>query len=187
MSYKINSKQMVFIFVIIIIVILSIINLFDTDNFTGFTREGFSYESNCVPENIYPNSISKLDKSKNFMLRDIKTNYWLIIDGGDGKFVPSRFGVTFILSNNPTEDLPLRLVNQPNTYILAGYTGNGLRAVSNPYTEFFKVEVLIYKQRNILAYMDEGNNQHFIVVEPSGYNSSTTNPDAASMFEMVFV
>lgn len=180
-----NCKEIIFITVIVILVILSFLNVCEED--FGFTREGFSYESNCVPEDIFPNSIAKLDTHKNFMLRDIKTNFWLIIDNGIGKFVPGRFGVSFVLSSNPNEDLPLRLASQPNSYIVAGYNGDGLRAVSNPYTEFFKVEVLIYNQRNILSYLDEGSNQHFIVVDPSGYSSSTTDPDSASMFEMLFV
>ncbi len=186
MNCKMNLKTVIFIIVIIIIIVLSILNICEED-FTGFTREGFSYESNCVPENIFPNSISKVDKLKNFMLRDIKTNLWLVIDGGLGKFLPGRFGNTFILSDNPNEDLPLRLASQPNFYILSEYDGQGFRAVSNPYTEFFKVEVLIYNQRNILAWNDERNTQHFVVVEPSGYISNTLNPDEASQFEMMLV
>ena len=148
-----NCKEIIFITVIVILVILSLLNVCEED--FGFTREGFSYESNCVPESIYPNSIAKLDTHKNCMLRDVKTNFWLFIDNVIGKFVPGRFGIPFVLSSNPNEDLPLRLASQPNTYIVAGYNGDGLRAVSNPYTEFFKVEVLIYNQRNILSYIDE--------------------------------
>lgn len=179
-----DNKQLTFIIIIAILVILSVTNILES--FTGIDNtEGF--ESNCFPENIYPNSVSKLDKHKDFMLRDIKTNFWLIIDDGIGKFVPGRFGVPFVLSNNPNEFLPLRLSNQPNFYMLAGYNGDGLRAVSNPYTDFFKLEILIYNQRNILAYNDEGNNQYFIIVDPSGYSTSTTNPDEASQFEMLFV
>ncbi len=187
MNCKINYKTGIFLIVITIIVILSIWNLTDSDNFTGFTREGFDYQTNCVPENIFPNSVSKLDKLKNFMLRDIKTNLWLVIDGGLGKFLPGRFGNTFILPDNPNDDLPLRLASQPNFYILSEYDGNGLRAVSNPYNEFFKVEVFIYNQRNILAWIDERHTQHFVVVEPSGYISNTLNPDEASQFEMMLV
>jgi len=178
MNCKMNLKTVIFIIVIIIIIVLSILNICEED---------FSYESNCVPENIFPNSISKVDRLKNFMLRDIKTNLWLVIDGGLGKFLPGRFGNTFILSDNPNDDLPLRLASQPNFYILSEYDGQGFRAVSNPYTEFFKVEVLIYNQRNILAWIDERNTQHFVVVDPSGYISNTINPDEASQFEMMLV
>lgn len=187
MNCKMNYKTFIFLIVITIIVILSIWNLTDSENFVGFTREGFDYESNCIPENIFPNSVSKLDRLKNFMLRDIKTNLWLVIDGGLGKFLPGRFGNTFILSDNPNDDLPLRLASQPNFYILSEYDGNGFRAISNPYTEFFKVEVLIYNQRNILAWNDERNTQHFVIVEPSGYITNTINPDEASQFEMMLV
>ena len=178
-----DKKELIFIIIIVILVILSIKNILES--FNNINEEGF--ESNCFPENIYPNLVSKVDEHKNFMLRDIKTNFWLIIDGGLGKFVPGRFGVPFVLSNNPNEFLPLRLSNQPNFYMLSGYNGDGLRAVSNPYTEFFKVEVLIFNQRNILAYIDERNLQHYVVVNPSGYTTSTMVPEEASQFEMVFV
>lgn len=187
MNCKMNYKTVIFIIVILILVALSIVNICGDENFTGFTREGFDYESNCVPENIFPNLVSKLDRLKNFMLRDIKTNLWLVIDGGIGKFLPGRFGNTFILSDNPNDDLPLRLASQPNFYILSEYDGQGLRAISNPYTEFFKVEVLIYNQRNILAWIDERNTQHFVIVDPSGYIANTLNPDEASPFEMMLV
>lgn len=183
---KMNLKKVIFIIIIIIIGILSLLNICEGEEF-GFTREGFSYESNCVPENIFPNSISKLDKLKNFMLRDIKTNFWLVIDGGLGKFLPGRFGNTFILSDNPNADLPLRLASQPNFYILSEYDGNGLKAVSNPYNNSFVVEVLIYNQRNILAWTDERNTQHFVSVDSSGYTTSTLDPNQASQFEMVLV
>ncbi len=178
-------KQIVFIIIIAILVILSITNIYE--DFFGGNSEGFSVESNCNPENIYRDDVSKLDRRKDFMLRDIKTRYWLIINSGIGKFAAGDFGVPIALSENPNEYLPLRLSNQPNTYMIAGYTGDGLRAVSNPYTNFFKIEVMIHNQRNILAYEDEKNVQHFIVVEPSGYSTSTTNPDEASTFEMLFV
>lgn len=181
-----NYKQIIFILIIAILVILSLLNICEGNDNIDYI-DNFSYESNCNREDIYPNSISKLDMEKNFMLRDIRTNFWLIIDNGIGKFVPGRFGISFVLSSNPNDDLPLRLASQPNSYMIAGYNGDGLRAVSNPYTEFFKIEVLIYNQRNILSYMDEGSNQHFIVVDPSGYSSSTTDPNSASMFEMLFV
>lgn len=180
-----DNKQLTFIIIIVILVILSITNILESFVDLDDTKEKF--EVNCFPENIYRNSISKLDDDKDFMLRDIKTNYWLIIDDGLGKFVPGRFGIPFVLSNDPNEYLPLRLSNQPNFYMLSGYTGDGLRAVSNPYTDFFKIEVLIHNQRNILAYIDEGNTQHFVVVDPSGCTTSTTNPDEASQFEMLFV
>ncbi len=178
-------KQIIFIIIIAILVILSMTNIYE--DFIGGVFEGFSVESNCYPENIYVNEVDRLDRKKDFMLRDIKTNFWLIIDGGIGKFAPGRFGVPFILSDDPNEYLPLRLSNQPNSYMIAGYTGDGLRAVSNPYTNFFKVEIMIHNQRNILAYEDEKNVQHFVVVDPSGYSTSTTNPDEASTFEMLFV
>ena len=178
-------KQIIFIMIIAILIILSVTNIYE--DFFGYSSEEFSVESNCNPENIYINEINRLDKNKNFMLRDIKTNLWLIISSGIGKFVPGRFGVPFVLSENPNEYLPLRLSNQPNSYMIAGYNGDGLKAVSNPYTNFFKIEVLIYNQRNILAYEDEKGTQSFIVVDPSGYSNSTTNPDEASTFEMLFV
>jgi hypothetical protein len=149
--------------------------------------EGFSYESNCKPEYIYRDEVGKLDRMKNFMLRDIRTNFWLIIDGGIGKFIPARFGVPFALSENPNEFLPLRMANDPNYYLLSDYDGQGIRAVSNPYTKFFKLEVLIYNQRNILAYEDEGEVQYYLYVDDAGEVVSTENPDRASQFEMLMV
>ena len=121
------------------------------------------------------------------MLRDIRTNFWLIIDGGIGKFVPGRFGVPFVLSEKPNEFLPLRMASNPNYYLLSDYDKAGIRAVSNPYNKFFKLEVLIYNQRNILAYEDEKDVQYYLMVDDAGEVVSTLNPDEASKFEMVMV
>ncbi len=150
-------------------------------------KEGFSVESNCKPEKIFRDPVGKIVPSKNFMLRDLRTNFWLIIDGGVGKFVPARFGVNLALSENPNEYLPLRLSNDPNYYLLSDYDGSGIRAVSNPYTKFFKLEILIYNQRNIIGYDDEGDKQYYMFVDDAGEVKSTTNPDLASKFEMVMV
>ncbi len=168
---------------IIIIIALVIILVYNYKNI----KEGFSYESNCVPEYIYRDEVGKLDRRKNFMLRDIRTNFWLIIDGGVGKFVPARFGVPLALSENPNEYLPLRMSSDPNYYLLSDYDGQGIRAVSNPYTKFFKLEVLIYNQRNILAYDNEADEQLYMFVDDAGEVVSTSNPDRASKFEMVMV
>lgn len=168
---------------IIIIIVLICVILYNYRNIV----EGFDYQSNCVPEYIYKDEIGKLDRRKNFMIRDIRTNFWLIVDGGIGKFVPARFGVPFALSENPNEFLPLRMANDPNYYLLADYNGQGIRAVSNPYTKFFKLEVLIYNQRNILAYEDEGEAQHYLFVDDAGEVQSTDNPNRASQFEMLMV
>ena len=173
-----NTVQCIILIVLILLVLNQIFHV---------VKEDFSVESNCKPELIYPNSIAKLDRNKVFMLRDIKTNYWLIVDGGVGKFVPGRFGKTFSLPENPNEYLPLRTESDPNIYMLADYSGSGMRAVSNPYNNFFKLEILIYNERNILAWEDEASNQHYIIVDDSGYMESTTDPDKASQFEMVFV
>ena len=159
-----------------ILVILSVTNVF----------EDFSVESLCNPEYIYRNEISKVDCDKNFMLRDIKTKYWLIIDGGIGKFLPGRFGVPLVISDDPNEYLPLRVASNPNTYLLSDTNGS-IRSVSNPYNKSFVIEILIYKERNILAWNDDVNNQYYIAVNNAGYMYSTNNPDEASQFEMLFV
>ncbi len=172
-----NTLQIILIIVVIFIIMYNYKNI----------KENFSTESNCVPEYIYRDEVGKLDRMKNFMLRDIRTNFWLIVDGGVGKFVPARFGVPFALSKNPNEYLPLRMSNDPNYYLLANYNGNGIRAVSNPYTKFFKLEILIYNQRNILAYDDESDAQHYLYVDDAGEVVPTDDPNKASKFEMIMV
>lgn len=168
---------------LLIILILAILYMLCKPVLEGF----YSYESNCVPELIYRNEISSIDRRPNFMLKDLRTNYWLIINSGRGKFVASRFGVPFSLSENPNEYLPLRTANDPNIYLLADYNGKGIRAISNPYNSTYKLEILIYEQRNIIAWEDDGGIQHYLYVEDSGYVNSTVNPDKASQFEMVMV
>lgn len=172
-----NTLQILLIICVILVLIYNYKNI----------KEGFSVESNCNLEKIYRKPVSKLVPSKNFMLRDLRTNFWLIIDGGIGKFVPARFGISLALSEDPNKYLPLRLTNNPNSYLLSGYTGKGIRAVSNPYDKFFKLEILIYNQRNIIAYEDEGENQHYLFVDDAGEVHSTSNPDQASKFEMIMV
>jgi hypothetical protein len=170
----------IFLILIIVIIILIIIkpNIF---------TENFSVDSNCNEEYIYRNEISKLDNNKNYMIRDIKTQYLLIIDNGVGKFAPGNFGVPLVLTPNAKEYLPFRLANDPNYYLLSNYNGDGIRAVSNPYTDFFKFEILIYKERNIIGYYNEANTQYYLFIDDAGFISSTTNPDKASIIEMLFV
>lgn len=126
---------------------------------------------------------------KKFMIRDINTRLWLSteLSNGYGKFLPGGFGIPFMLSENPTEYLPLRLLADPNDYMLATYDKKGIRVVSNPYTEYFKLEIYIYNQSNIIGWLDESDTQYYLYIDPNGNITSVTNPSDASSVEMLIL
>ena len=160
--------------VIILIVILLIIYLdnrqdnFDLLDLTPLTR--------C-------NILSK----KKYMLRDIRTNLWLMATNDYGTFVPGNFGIELLLSDKPNEYLPVRLLASPNVYLLANYNGKGIRMVDNPPAIFFKLEMYIYNGKNIIGYLNENNIQLYLFIDNNGDIESVASPSKASPMEMLII
>lgn len=126
---------------------------------------------------------------KKFMVRDLKTKLWLISGQEEGfnKFLPGRFGNTFVLSNNPSDYLPLRTVSDPNDYLLINYVGNEIRTVSNPYNQTFVVQVFIYEGHNVLGFIDEKSQTKYLSIDNNGHISSVVEPEKASIVEVIEV
>lgn len=124
---------------------------------------------------------------KKFMIRDLRTKLWLISGQEEGfnKFLPGRFGIPLIMSTKPNEYLPLRTVADPNDYLLATYNGDGIRTVSNPYAKYFILEVYIYKGVNVIGYITEDEETKYLYIDSDGHISSTLEPSAASVIEIV--
>ncbi len=124
---------------------------------------------------------------KKFMIRDLRTKLWLSSGQEEGfnKFLPGRFGVPLVMSENPDEYLPLRTVADPNDYLLVTYKGNGIRTVSNPYTKYFIIQVFIYEGYNVLGYLDEAEKLKYIYIDNDGHISSTSKPHKASIIEII--
>lgn len=158
-------------------------------NATDPNKEEFSNltssEHNILTLNPYERC--KILGVSKFMVRDIKTQLWLTagLQEGFNKFLPGRFGVPLIMSDRPDEYLPLRTVFDPNDYLLATYSGNGIRTVSNPYNETFVIQVFIYKGFNVLGYINEGGIQLYLSIDDNGNITSTLNPHEASVVEIV--
>lgn len=138
---------------------------------------------------LNPYTRCELMSKKKFMIRDIRTQLWLISGQEEGfnKFLPGRFGNVFMMSDNPEEYLPLRTIAEPNDYLLATYTGNGIRTVSNPYNKYFVIQVFIYNGFNVLGYVSESNAQYYLSIDNDGHISSVTNPESASKVEILEV
>lgn len=122
-----------------------------------------------------------------FMIRDRKTNLWLTdgLQEGFSKFLPGRFGIPLMMSNNPDEYLPLRTVVDPNDYLLATYNGKGIRVVSNPNSKFFILQIFIYNGFNIIGYINEKNTYLYLIINSNGNIESTKEPNNASTIEIV--
>lgn len=158
-------------FIIFIILILCIIYLFDnkTDNFESLSQ------CHNINKNI-------------FMIRDIRTKYWLnFSNDGYAKFVASGFGIPLLLSDKPNENLPLRIASNPNNYLLTTYNKENIRIISNPYTKYNKIEIYIFNDKNILGFIDESENTYFIIINDDGELDVSNNPNNASHIEMIFV
>ena len=138
---------------------------------------------------LNPYTRCELMSKKKFMIRDIRTQLWLISGQEEGfnKFLPGRFGNVFMMSDNPEEYLPLRTIAEPNDYLLATYTGNGIRTVSNPYNKYFVIQVFIYNGFNVLGYVSESNAQYYLSIDNDGHITSVTNPESASKIEILEV
>ena len=124
---------------------------------------------------------------KKFMIRDLRTKLWLISGQEEGfnKFLPGRFGVSLLMSEDPGEYLPLRTLADPNDYLLATYSGNGIRTVSNPNAKYFIIQVFIYNGYNVLGYINESNEQLYLYIDSDGHITSTQNPSNASVIEII--
>lgn len=123
-----------------------------------------------------------------FMLRDLRTKLWLnIANDGFAKFLPGGFGVPLLMSQNPNEYLPLRLLASSNDYLLASFDKKAIRIVSNPYSDINKLELLIYGQNrlNIIGYKTDSDNYNFIYVDDKGFVYSVDEPSKASAVEFI--
>lgn len=187
-----------YFFLIIFVVIIAIYWIHtsstNTNNTSQEEKEGFAHSTNSsdCDSNILtlnPYERCKVLGVSKFMVRDLKTNLWLTagLQEGFNKFLPGRFGVPLVMSDRPDEYLPLRTVSDPNDYLLATYSGDGIRTVSNPYNSTFVIQVFIYKGFNVLGYIDEGKNQLYLSIDDNGNISSTPNPSEASVVEIVEV
>lgn len=122
-----------------------------------------------------------------FMIRDLRTKLWLTdgLQEGFSKFLPGKFGVPLVMSDKPDQYLPLRTIADPNDYLLATYSGDGIRVVANPYVQTFILQVFIYNGYNIIGYTNEANLQLYLNVDDNGNISSTPKPSEASVIEII--
>jgi hypothetical protein len=122
-----------------------------------------------------------------FMIRDLRTKLWLTdgLQEGFSKFLPGKFGVPLMMSDRPDEYLPLRTVADPNDYLLATYSGKGIRVVANPYNQTFILQIFIYNGYNVIGYLNEGGIQLYLYIDDNGNISSTSKPSEASIVEIV--
>jgi hypothetical protein len=166
------------LFLILIFVIIIFIIYFYTRKHEKFDLLDLSDSQRC-----------DLLGQKKFMLRDIKTRLWLNIgiESGRASFMPGGFGIPLLLSNEPNKYLPLRLLADPNNYLLATFDKKGIRVVTNPPAEYYKLEMFIYNQMNIIGYIDESEKQFFISVDDNGFVSSVCNLNEASPMEMLML
>lgn len=150
-----------------------------------FSNEGFG--SNLLDLNS--SQRCNLLGNKKFMIRDLRTKLWLISGQEEGfsKFLPGRFGNTFMMSSTPDQYLPLRTISVPNDYLLATFDGKGIRSVSNPYNKYYVIEVFIWNGSNILGWLDESGKQLYMYVNDNGNINSVENPENASKIEIIEV
>lgn len=192
-----NLSFFLIIFVVIIAIYWIHTSSTNTNNTSQEEKEGFAHSSNSANSSNCDSNILTLNPYERckvlgvskFMVRDMKTNLWLTagLQEGFNKFLPGRFGVPLVMSERPDEYLPLRTVSDPNDYLLATYSGDGIRTVSNPYNSTFVIQVFIYKGFNVLGYIDEGETQLYLSIDSNGNISSTSNPSDASAVEIVEV
>ena len=191
-------------FIIIIGVILVIYYIHHTSPNTKLLSESENKEnfdifpnqdeiSKCAGQGdmltLTPYKRCELMAKKKFMIRDLRTQLWLISGQEEGfnKFLPGRFGNVFMMSDNPGEYLPLRTIADPNDYLLATYKGNGIRTVSNPYNQYFIIQVFIYNGFNVLGYISESNVQYYLSIDNDGHITSVLDPESTSKVEIIEV
>jgi len=170
-------------FIIIILLILIIFYIHYTSSNENFESE----EGDLLELNSYQRC-ETLSKKK-FMIRDIRTKLWLTYGEEDGfsKFLPGRFGITLLLPENPNDYLPIRILDDPNYYLMSTEEGDGIMVVSNPSTPFFILEIYIYNGFNIIGYLNESDEQQYLHIDDNGNISSINNPDYASKVEMLIL
>ena len=122
-----------------------------------------------------------------FMVKDLRTNLWLKVDAEYYKFVPGNFGTLFLLNETRYDNLPLRLLTNPNFYILISYNKKDIRIVKNPSDIIFKLQVFIYDNTNILGFVDENNLNNYIFIDNDGSIIPVTKPSEASAMEILRV
>ena len=122
-----------------------------------------------------------------FMVKDLRTNLWLKVDAEYYKFVPGNFGTLFLLNENRDDNLPLRLLTNPNFYILISDNKKDIRIVKNPSDIIFKLQVFIYDNTNILGFVDENNLNNYIFIDNDGSIIPVTKPSEASAMEILRV
>lgn len=185
-----------YFFLIILVVAIAIYWIHtsstNANNTNQEEKEGFAHSTNSSDCNSNILTLNPYERCKvlgvsKFMVRDLKTNLWLTagLQEGFNKFLPGRFGVPLVMSERPDEYLPLRTVSDPNDYLLATYSGDGIRTVSNPYNSTFVIQVFIYNGYNVLGYINEGETQLYLSIDSNGNISSTSNPSEASVVEIV--
>jgi hypothetical protein len=192
-----NLSFFLIIFVVIIAIYWIHTSSTNTNNTSQEEKEGFAHSNNSTDTvscdsnilTLNPYERCKVLGVSKFMVRDINTNLWLTagLQEGFNKFLPGRFGVPLVMSDRPDEYLPLRTVSDPNDYLLATYSGDGIRTVSNPYNSTFVIQVFIYNGYNVLGYINEGDTQLYLSIDSNGNISSTPNPSEASVVEIVEV
>lgn len=154
-----------FLIIIIIIIILILIN----NNNVNECYDNLNNEEKC-----------EIMAQPKFMIKDLRTNLWLKVDAEYYKFVPGNFGTLFLLNENHDDNLPLRLLLNPNYYILMAYNKIDLRIVENPYAPYDKIEVFIYNGMNILGYLAQDNINYYIYINNDGSIITVDKPSLAS-------
>lgn len=128
--------------------------------------------------------------NEKFMIRDLRTKFWLV-KGHEGfsKFLPGRFGNVFVMSENYSNYLPLRSDENPNVYLLSTMKGDGIIRMNmiKPPNKYYVIQVSIHNGYNILGYLLENDIEVFLYVDDNGNISTVSNPDHASIIEIIKV
>lgn len=182
-----EDKYFFIIIVLLILIIYYIHYSYSNKNLELFNNNNSLLEGDLLTLDPYQRC-ETLSPQK-FMIRDIRTQLWLLPsqEFGFSKFLPGRFGISFLLSENPNEYLPLRILADPNEYLLSNYNGDKFIVQSNPNTQNFILEIYIYNGFNIIGYLNKSQNQLYIYIDDNGNITSVNNPDNASQVEMLFI
>jgi hypothetical protein len=174
-----------YFFIIILIILLCIYYIHSSSEEENFAN--YKNNDNNDLLTLTPYQRCNILGVKKFMIRDLRTKLWLIPGQQEGfnKFLPGKFGIPLIMSDNPSEYLPLRIVANPNDYLLASYNGDGIRTVSNPYTKYFIIQVFIYEGYNVLGYIHESETQLYLFIDDNGNILSKSDPAKASIIEII--
>lgn len=185
-----------FLIILIVIVAIYFIHTSSENNKNVIQEEKENFEKTensnltCTQPDILslnPYHRCKVLGVNKFMIRDLRTNLWLTdgLEEGFSKFLPGKFGVPLVMSERPDEYLPLRTVTDPNDYLLATYNGQEIRVVSNPYNTTFVLQIFIYNGYNVIGYVNEDDQQLYLVIDDNGNITSTSKPSEASVVQIV--